>query len=174
MADERDKLIRKPAPAHVRAQTAQPDPDARPRALERRPPIDTAAPAFEISDFEAKTPVFGDPLQRVEYRQKRTSQQLFNLREQFDQMKSTQTSAVVTMAEVKTKAEVVAAMLEKMLENAADERRAREAREAMREVEKAKAKAESRKITLSIVVPTITALGAAIAAVIAAIAATSS
>ncbi len=161
MADERDKLRPKVAPPHVRAQTAQPD--------RKAPPYDPAAPAFEMGEFESKTPVFGDPLQRVEYRQKRYSQQMFALREKFDEMQRGQTSAVVTMTEVKTKSEVLAGMLEAMLAAQAEERKAREVREEARAADKAKQKTESRKITMSIIVPSITALGVGIAAIITAI-----
>jgi hypothetical protein len=162
MADDRDKLKSRPAPPHIRAQTAQPG------RLRPRPP-DSAAPLDEISEFESETPVFGDPLQRVEYRQRRASQQLFAMREKFDALEKQQQQATVTMVEVKTKAQVVAAMLEKLIEDQVEARREREQRAENREIELAKQKTESRKLTMSIVAPTVTALGAAIAAIIAAI-----
>jgi len=186
MPDDRDKLTRKRAPAHVRAQTAGTQPPRAPYPYTYPDPEhDPAAPDREMTEWDCETPVFpqmdpargdsrGDPaaaIARVEWRQKRQSVQMVSVRDHAAKM-------AAELADVKAQNLVVTKLLAKSLEDAATERRAREEerqrakdRDAADEIAKTNAKLESKKLTLSIVVPTISALGATIAAIIAAVAA---
>lgn len=139
----RDAYSAKSPPALVRAQTATPigtDDRKRQRAAALRAELaQLEAGDRESEDFESLTPVtLIDPLQRLEYRQRRSSHQVENV--------SQQASALaVDVARIEARVEAVDEKLDKLLVGEVDDRRSREQRsEAARlELERAKATTEA-------------------------------
>lgn len=140
-----------------------------------RLPTSDAAPDREFGELEERSGVVGEPLERIERRQRNASRQIELVNKRVGSLE-------VTQVGISQEVRALASMLRGLLQAADDERRTRadraaaarlelEAAEARKEREdqrKAAERSANRKLIAGILVPSITALFAGIAAVVAA------